>query len=100
LWLDWEGNEVESRKLNGIYATLETSEWTMIKIFDELAYKHYKKNWNSMLRQKFRLRLTAQELYPGVITHFHAKLHNYHYVMLESCNKPNLPCSWLKITIH
>lgn len=73
---DWEGNDVESRKLNGIYATLETSEWTMIKIFDELAYKHYKnKNWNSMLRQKFRLRLTAQELHPDIISHFDANLH-------------------------
>ncbi len=30
---DWIGNDVESRKLNGIYATLETSEWTMIKNF-------------------------------------------------------------------
>lgn len=64
---DWDGNDIESRKLNGIYATLETSEWTMIKIFDELAYKHYKsKNWNGMLRQKLRLRLNGQELHPEI----------------------------------
>ncbi|WP_097098482.1 RelA/SpoT domain-containing protein [Candidatus Pantoea floridensis] len=73
--LDWVGNDVESRKLNGIYATLETSEWTMIKIFDELAYKHYKNhNWNSMLRQKFRLRLTAQELHSDIINYFDANI--------------------------
>lgn len=72
---DWIGNDVESRKLNGIYATLETSEWTMIKIFDELAYKHYKnKNWNSMLRQKFRLRLTTQELHTDIRKFFDANL--------------------------
>ncbi|MGG5796682.1 RelA/SpoT domain-containing protein [Edwardsiella tarda] len=66
---DWKDNDIESRKLNGIYATLETSEWTMIKIFDELAYKHYKKqNWNSMLRQKLRLRLTSQELHEDIIS--------------------------------
>ncbi|HFO5109203.1 TPA: RelA/SpoT protein, partial [Escherichia coli] len=65
---DWDGHDTESRKLNGIYATLETSEWTMIKIFDELAYKHYKnKNWNGMLRQKLRLRLGTQELHHDII---------------------------------
>ncbi|AVT59761.1 RelA/SpoT domain-containing protein [Pectobacterium versatile] len=65
---DWIGNDTESRKLNGIYATLETSEWTMIKIFDELSYKHYKKkNWNSMLRQKLRLRLSSEELHLELI---------------------------------
>lgn len=40
----------------------------MIKIFDELAYKHYKnKNWNGMLRQKLRLRLGTQELHHDII---------------------------------
>lgn len=55
---DWESSTNISRKLNGIYATLETSEWTMLKIFDDLSYKHYKnQNWSAMLRQKFRIRL-------------------------------------------
>lgn len=55
---DWINYKQESRKLNGVYATLETAEWTMIKIFDELAYNHYKnQNWESMLRHKFRLRI-------------------------------------------
>lgn len=64
---DWEGSELESRKLNGIYATLETSEWTMLKIFDELAYKHYKNGkWESMLRQKMRMRINDDKLDPDI----------------------------------
>jgi putative GTP pyrophosphokinase len=60
---DWNGFDNESRLLNGVYATLETSEWTMIKIFDELAYSHYKnKQWPAMFRQKFRLRFSDDTL--------------------------------------
>jgi putative GTP pyrophosphokinase len=54
---DWNGYDDQSRRLNGVYASLETNEWTMIKIFDELAYNHYKnRDWPAMFRQKFRLR--------------------------------------------
>lgn len=60
---DWEGFDAESRLLNGVYASLENSEWTMIKIFDELAYSHYKaKQWDSMFRQKLRLRFKDEGL--------------------------------------
>jgi len=60
---DWEGFDNQSRRLNGVYATLETSEWTMIKIFDELAYSHYKnREWCAMFRQKFRLRFVDETL--------------------------------------
>lgn len=60
---DWDNNHNESRKLNGIYATLETSEWTMIKIFDELAYNHYKnQDLLGMMRQKFRLRIIDKDI--------------------------------------
>ena len=54
---DWEGFDEQSRRLNGVYASLETNEWTMIKVFEELAYNHYKNgDWSAMFRQKFRLR--------------------------------------------
>ncbi|OUS17938.1 hypothetical protein A9Q88_01820 [Gammaproteobacteria bacterium 50_400_T64] len=54
---DWEGFDEQSRRLNGVYASLETNEWTMIKIFEELAYSHYKNSdWPAMFRQKFRLK--------------------------------------------
>jgi ppGpp synthetase/RelA/SpoT-type nucleotidyltranferase len=60
---DWDDFPTESRKLNGVYASLETNEWTMIKIFEEIAYGHYQNsNWESMLRQKFRLRLASSKL--------------------------------------
>lgn len=68
---DWINHEQESRKLNGVYATLETAEWTMIKIFDELAYNHYKsKNWESMFRHKFRLRIRNEEISDNIRNYF------------------------------
>lgn len=55
---DWLDRDVSSRALNGVYAALETSDWTMLKIFDDLAYDHYKDGrWGAMLRSKFRMRL-------------------------------------------
>lgn len=54
---DWETHDDLSRTLNGIYASLETSDWSMLKLFDELAYRHYKAaEWTQMIRTKFRLR--------------------------------------------
>lgn len=55
---DWNGHDDLSRVLNGIVAILETSEWSMGKLFDELAHRHYKaKNWNGMLPSLLRMRL-------------------------------------------
>lgn len=68
---DWLKLDNESRRLNGVYATLETSEWTMIKIFDEISYAHYlNKEWSAMLRQKFRLRFTNDTLPEEIKTIF------------------------------
>lgn len=66
---DWNGFENESRLLNGVLASLENSEWTMVKLFDELAYSHYKdKQWSSMLRQKLRLRFASDILSDEMIS--------------------------------
>lgn len=55
--VNWDKQSDLDRAFNGILATLETSEWTMKKIFDDLAYRHYKlRNWPAMLHNKFRLR--------------------------------------------
>lgn len=60
---DWDGFDPYYRLLNGIYASLENNEWAMIKIFDDLAYGHYKSNnLSKMLRQKFRLRFVSDTL--------------------------------------
>ncbi len=62
----WVGNEDLSRALNGIVAALETSEWGMRKIFDDLAYRQYKGgNWDAMLTLKMRMRVVG-ELDPSI----------------------------------
>jgi ppGpp synthetase/RelA/SpoT-type nucleotidyltranferase len=54
---NWETHDDLSRALNGIIATIETSEWTMRKIFDDLAYRNYKsKKWPQMLHNRVRVR--------------------------------------------
>lgn len=54
---DWGELLEDSRLLNGVYATLENSDWAMLSIFDNVAYSHYKKNqWTPMIRNKMRLR--------------------------------------------
>jgi ppGpp synthetase/RelA/SpoT-type nucleotidyltranferase len=71
---DWQGFDNQSRRLNGVYATLETSEWTMIKIFDEIAYSHYKnREWSAMFRQKFRLRFIDETLDENLLAIFEDK---------------------------
>lgn len=57
---DWESHNDLSRHLNGVVATLETSEWSMKKIFEDLAYRHYKNmNWDAMLHSVFRMRVAS-----------------------------------------
>lgn len=54
----WVGNDDLSRALNGIVATIETADWSMRRIFDDLAYRHYRqKNWPAMLHSKIRMRV-------------------------------------------
>lgn len=54
---DWQGEELLNRQLNGQFATLESCNWAMSKIFDELAYKKYKqKNWASFFKNTLRIR--------------------------------------------
>lgn len=57
---DWIGSDDLSRGLNGVLATLETAEWSMRKIFDDLAYKHYKsKNWDGLIHSVLRMRIST-----------------------------------------
>lgn len=60
---DWKLLNEDSRTLNGIYATLETSERAMKSLFNDVAYTHYKnENWEAMLRSKFRMHLIKDTL--------------------------------------
>jgi len=60
---DWVDHSDISHIFNGVYASLVTSDWTIMSIFEKLAYSHFKNtNWNAMLRNKFRLRFKESEL--------------------------------------
>ena len=60
---DWANHLEESRLLNGIYASLESSEWAMLTLFDRLAYTQYKEGaWSAMMRNKMRLRFADKGL--------------------------------------
>ncbi|NYE27675.1 ppGpp synthetase/RelA/SpoT-type nucleotidyltransferase [Rhodanobacter sp. K2T2] len=57
---DWINSDDLSRGLNGVLATLETAEWSMRKIFDDLAYKHYKsRKWDALIHSVLRMRITT-----------------------------------------
>ncbi|QXP52880.1 hypothetical protein [Cellulophaga sp. HaHa_2_1] len=60
---DWIGHDDLNRNLNGIFATLETSEFSMLQMFENLTYRHYKQNKiEPLIRTKFRLRLKNENL--------------------------------------
>ncbi len=53
----WEQHEDLGRVINAILATLEGSDWTLLKAFDDLAHRHYKsQDYLEMVHAKFRLR--------------------------------------------
>jgi len=55
---DWTEHSDISHIFNGVYASLVTSDWSIMSIFEKLAYRHYKnKKWEALLRNKFRLRI-------------------------------------------
>jgi hypothetical protein len=57
----------EERLFNGIFASLETSDQTLLKLFDDMAYKHYKnRNAEPLIRSKFRLNFGTDKLNNGL----------------------------------
>lgn len=47
-----------NRRFNGILATLETSDWAISKLIDDMAHKQYKDhNWVQMMQHRFKVRL-------------------------------------------
>lgn len=60
---DWEKHKESERLLNGIYASLETNDIALKNLFNELSYQHFKsKNWEALLRNKFRLNFQLSNL--------------------------------------
>lgn len=63
---DWSDDPDMSRIFNGLLASLENADWTMLQLFERLAYQKYKtKKWESMLRMKYRVRLSG-DLAPAI----------------------------------
>jgi putative GTP pyrophosphokinase len=72
---DWEPLTAEGRMLNGIYATLETNDQALKALFDDISYQHYKaKKWESMLRNKLRLRFTLKSLDVDIVNYLNENL--------------------------
>lgn len=99
---DWIGFDRENRALNGVYATLETSEWTLLKLFEELAYKHYKSgNVSAMLNNKFRVRLKESSLDKELIAYIESnqnlikRIYRFDRIRLLECisARPYMPIS-------
>lgn len=66
---DWKNHDDLSRNLNGIFATLETSEFSMMQIFQNLTYRHYKNtNVEAMLKSHFRIRFKESNLKPELLS--------------------------------
>ena len=64
---DWEGCESYSRVLNGVIATLETAEWNMKSLFDQMARTNLQtKNYRAMLRNKMHLRIKGDDFSASV----------------------------------
>lgn len=65
---DWDKHDELSRMFNGILASLETNDWSMLQLFNELSFRHYKNNnLEAMLRTKFRIRLNEKKLNDSLI---------------------------------
>lgn len=64
----WKNHENSERTLNGLMATLETCNWSILSLFDNLSYENYKaKEWEYMIRNKFRLHFGKNELAQEII---------------------------------
>ncbi len=68
----WKGSEELSRILNCILANLELSDWSLVQLFEQLSYNHYKTgNWELMLKSKFRIKIDDTEcLHPDIVEIF------------------------------
>ena len=68
---DWKEHFELSRNFNGIFATLETCDWSMINVLDQLAYeKYHSADWEAMLRNHFRIRFDNKKLSTKIVDIF------------------------------
>lgn len=68
---DWDNQDILYRQLNGQLAALETSDWAILKILDEFAYKKYKeKEWDSFFRNLLRIRFEDMNFSSPIVSMF------------------------------
>ncbi len=64
---EWNGYDSYSRALNGLIATLETTEWSMSSIFREMSRSNYERGeLRAMLRNKMLIRMADNDFSPLV----------------------------------
>lgn len=67
----WLEHDDLSRMFNGIFALLETTDWSIISLFNQLSYKHYKaQSIDAMIRTKYRLRFKSDSMLNSQLTAF------------------------------
>ncbi|MBA3827909.1 MAG: RelA/SpoT family protein [Taibaiella sp.] len=60
---DWNESSDLARNFNGVLASLETSEYAILRIFEQISHRHYKQeNIAAMLRTKFRIRFASYNM--------------------------------------
>lgn len=60
---EWDEDQVAARILNGIYATLETCDWTILQLFNQRALdKYMDTEIIPMIINKFRIKFASDEL--------------------------------------
>lgn len=68
---DWLKVPKLSRSLNGIFATLDTCDWAILHVFDDLAYEKYKnEEWECMLRNHWRIHMINDNLSASICNIF------------------------------
>ncbi|KAA9005898.1 RelA/SpoT domain-containing protein [Paenibacillus spiritus] len=66
---EWRAYDEHSRTLNGLVATLETCDWSIMTLFSDLSYRNYRdSNIIPMMRNKFRLRFENTPLNADIET--------------------------------
>lgn len=69
---EWENNSDLSRTLNGIFATLDSCDWAIASLLDQVAYRHYKANeWIPMLKNVFKMRIVDCDGMEDLSEYFH-----------------------------
>ena len=95
----WDDNENLARTMNSILASLELCDWSLSSLFQTLARNHMeKKNWERMLRCRYRLRMEDKSLNPEVARYLDE--HEDVAGKLYDCDKEKLVKALMEENVH